>query len=197
MSRIMNGSSRAQARTSLTHPLQIAQVQHGADHGRIGLTFCPGKKQANAFTGSWDRDLELDCDAIRDWGAAAMVTLVEPQEMKSLGVSALGEAVRARGIAWYHLPIRDVSTPSLEFEDAWANAGAELRSLIRDGSSVLVHCKGGLGRAGMIAARLLVELGMAPESAIAAVRRVRPGAIETRSQVDHVLAQRRIDDAPP
>jgi hypothetical protein len=45
------------------------------------------------------------------------------------------------------------------------------------------HCKGGLGRAGMMAARLLVELGVAPEQAIRDVRCARPGAIETPAQL--------------
>jgi ADP-ribosyl-[dinitrogen reductase] hydrolase len=44
----------------------------------------------------------------------------------------------------------------------------------------LVYCCGGLGRAGTIAARLLVELGAEPITAIAGVRKARPGAIETR-----------------
>ena len=41
-----------------------------------------------------------------------------------------------------------------------------MRSILRRGSDVLVHCRGGLGRAGTIAARLLIELGMKPETAI-------------------------------
>lgn len=48
---------------------------------------------------------------------------------------------------------------------------------------MLVHCKGGLGRAGMIAARLLVELGMPPDTAIRQVRLARRGAIETPAQL--------------
>jgi hypothetical protein len=63
----------------------------------------------------------------------------------------------------------------------------ELRSILRSGSDVLVHCRGGLGRAGTIAARLLVELGMKPATAIASVRAVRPGAIETSDQEKFVL----------
>jgi ADP-ribosyl-[dinitrogen reductase] hydrolase len=55
-----------------------------------------------------------------------------------------------------------------------------------NGGRVLVHCKGGLGRAGTIAARLLVELGEKPENAIAQVRLVRIMAIETGVQEDHV-----------
>jgi ADP-ribosyl-[dinitrogen reductase] hydrolase len=184
-------------RTSLSHPIQIAAVRLSPRHGLIGLTFCPGKKQPGAFTGSWERDLDIDCDAIRDWGAAAVVTLVEDHELHSLKVASLGAAVRARGMAWYHLPIKDVSTPSNSFETAWAKAGPELRALVRGGGNVLVHCKGGLGRAGMIAALLLVELGMAPWPAIAAIRRVRSGAIETKAQVDYILGAGPVNDAPP
>ena len=55
--------------------------------------------------------------------------------------------------------------------------------MLRNGEDVLVHCKGGLGRAGMMAARLLVELGMEPEAAIQAVRHARKGAIETPAQL--------------
>jgi ADP-ribosyl-[dinitrogen reductase] hydrolase len=83
---------------------------------------------------------------------------------------------------WYHLAIVDASIPDQRFEQEWEIAGEEVRALLRGGHDVLVHCRGGLGRAGTIAARLLVELGMDPAEAIARVRAVRPGAIETREQ---------------
>src|SRR4030088_1550456 len=78
-------------RTSLTHPLQIAAVTAGSEFGRIGITFCPGKYDVHAMTGEWDRDLALDLDTIRDWGAAAVVTLLEPKELVLLRVERLGE----------------------------------------------------------------------------------------------------------
>ena len=81
------------ARTSVTHPLQIASVPAGNGMGRIGITVCPGKKQPGAMSGSWDRDLDIDVAAIADWGAAAVITLVENHEMKALGVEALGNEV--------------------------------------------------------------------------------------------------------
>jgi ADP-ribosyl-[dinitrogen reductase] hydrolase len=60
---------------------------------------------------------------------------------------------------WLHLPIADVSVPGPDFEARWVEVGEGLRARLRDGFDVLVHCKGGLGRAGTIAARLLIELG--------------------------------------
>ena len=176
-------------RTSVTHPLQIAEVQSKAEQGRIGVTLCPGKTDQWAMTGDWERDLGLDLDAVQKWGAAAVITLVEAKELTLLRVENLGAEVARRGMLWFHLPIVDVSTPTAEFEKRWSEVRAQLLGMIRDGQNVLVHCRGGLGRAGMIAARLLVELGMDPTDAIARVRTVRPGAIETIEQERYVARQ--------
>jgi ADP-ribosyl-[dinitrogen reductase] hydrolase len=174
-------------RTSVTHPLQIAVVAGMSGLGRIGITFCPGKYDPHAMTGGWDRDLARDLDAIRDWGAAAVVTLLEPKELTLLRVERLGAEVMRRNMLWFHLPIVDVSIPDEGFEREWEIAGEELRSILHRGLDVLVHCRGGLGRAGTIAARLLIELGIEPKTAIKNVRAVRPGAIETRDQEKFVL----------
>lgn len=115
-----------------------------------------------------------------------VVTLVEQFELENLQVADLGSRVLDRHMEWFHLPIVDVSVPDHAFEKAWSTAGEALRATLRSGFNVLVHCRGGIGRAGTIAARLMVELGWDAEAAIARVRSVRPGAIETREQEDHV-----------
>ncbi|WP_297390910.1 cyclin-dependent kinase inhibitor 3 family protein [Acidiferrobacter sp.] len=174
-------------RTSLTHPLMIAAVSAGPALGRVGITFCPGKYDPHAQTGSWDRDLSCDLDAIRNWGAAAVVTLLRQEEFVLLHVEQLGLEVRRRNMSWYHLPITDVSIPDGDFAKTWETAGHALRKRLRSGQDILVHCRGGLGRAGTIAARLLIELGMEPATAIEKIRAVRPGAIETPEQERYVL----------
>ena len=174
-------------RTSLTHPLKIADISSYLAKGTIGVTLCPGKYDEAAMTGSWDRDLALDLDTIVNWGAAAVVTLLEQKELSLLRVERLGEEVRRRRLLWFHLPIIDVSTPDKSFEKNWNEACFELLRLLRNGSNVLLHCRGGLGRAGTIAARLLIELGTEPNIAIEDVRRARPGAIETKEQENYIL----------
>lgn len=181
----------------MTHPLQIASVRAGRGFGRIGITFCPGKTQTDAATGRWERDLGVDLDAVRDWGATAIVTLIEQHELASLKVDTLGAETARRHMEWLHLPIRDVSVPTATFEAAWGRVGEGLRARLRDGFDVLVHCKGGLGRAGLTAARLLIECGLDPEIAIRDVRRVRPGAIETAAQETYVRALRPVPERCP
>lgn len=184
-------------RTSHTHPLHIASVRPAPGMGRIGITFCPGKKQPIAATGAWDRQLSVDLDAIAAWGAVAMITLVEQDELAALQVSELGTEVEARHMDWLHLPLRDGDVPGPAFEESWARCGESVRRRIRSGFDIVVHCKGGLGRAGTVVAKLLVELGVPVEDAIARVRTARPGAIETAGELAYVKAQTPIAERQP
>jgi protein-tyrosine phosphatase len=169
-------------KTSDTHPLQIAAVDAGAGRGKIGVTLAPGKSDRFAIGGPWARDLDADLNAIAAWGAVTIVTLLEQHELAHLAITRLGEEVQRRGMEWLHLPIPDVSTPEAEFEAKWPAVSRHLRSRLDAGENILIHCRGGVGRSGMVAARLLSEAGVDAETAIARVRAARPGAIETWEQ---------------
>ena len=175
-------------KTSESHPIQIATIQIKTTpiRSRLGITFCPGKKDPSAMSGAWDRDLNLDLDRIEDWGATTIVTLLQSEELKLLKVEALPNKINARGLRWVHMPIEDVSVPTGHFEQLWRQNRVALLNTLRSGGNLLVHCRGGLGRAGLVAARLLIELGYEPKDAINTVREHRRGAIETRAQEEYV-----------
>ncbi|MGU3408073.1 cyclin-dependent kinase inhibitor 3 family protein [Methylobacterium brachiatum] len=177
------------ARTSLTDPLQIATIAVGENGGRIGITFCPGKKGPSVFGAPWDRDLTADVEIIRAWGASSVLTLIEPHEFDLLRVRGLPEAVRDAGMIWFHAPIPDVSIPGRAVKTVWRTMAPRLVEQLGNGASVVVHCRGGLGRAGMVSAMLLVMMGENPRRAIERVRAIRPGAIETPAQEAYVLRQ--------
>jgi protein-tyrosine phosphatase len=177
-------------RTSLSHPLRIDEVPAGHAGGRIGISLCPGKRASSLLGPRWERDLAADLEVIRLWRPDAVVTLIEDHEFVELDVIHLGPQVRAHGIAWHHFPIVDVHPPDLRFETRWLSSGPTLIACLRDGGRVLVHCRGGLGRAGTVAARMLVELEVPAQDAIACVRKARPGAIETADQLNYVLQLR-------
>src|SRR5260370_42319106 len=90
---------------------------------------------------------------------------MEDHEFRLLHVPNLGATVERAGMEWHHLPIRDVSIPNEHFENLWVYSGHRLRGALAAGRKVLVHCRGGLGRSGMIAAGLLVEMGEEPKEA--------------------------------
>ncbi len=178
-------------RTSQNSPLRIDTIPLPGKRGHIGMTLCPGKKDCGNSGTAWDRDLAADLDAITTWGAYAVVTLLEEFELEMLGISNLPSLLRERGIEWHHLPIRDVDIPDHAFEEKWLTSGDRIKSILTYGGKVLLHCRGGIGRTGTIAARLLVEFGFKPSDAVALVRETRPGTIETPAQEQYVLKLRK------
>ncbi|MBT8446680.1 MAG: dual specificity protein phosphatase family protein, partial [Gammaproteobacteria bacterium] len=79
-----------------------------------------------------------------------------------------------------------MEVPDASFEHDWLTTGAEIHRCLDDGGSVLLHCLGGFGRTGTIAARILVERGRRPARAISEVRAARPRSIQTKYQERYV-----------
>lgn len=158
--------------------LFIDSVTVPGSGGVIGMTSCPGKQDEFFFEPSNSR-LEADVKTIASWGASVLVTLMEAVELNILQVNNLPEKVSEYGIKWMHLPIKNRSLPGSEFEEVWSVVGNELRSMLARGERVVIHCQEGVGRTGLVAARLLIEMGVNKEDAINIVRTTRAGALET------------------
>jgi ADP-ribosyl-[dinitrogen reductase] hydrolase len=156
------------------------------------MTICPGKHERGAAFGDWERDLRTDVKAIAEWGACAVVSLLQEDELRRLNIAAMGDIVERAGMDWHLLPIQDTAVPESDFEDLWFYSGHVLRTALLAGKKILIHCKGGLGRTGTIAARLMVELGERPADAIDKVREARPNTIENTAQERHVLSTKRL-----
>lgn len=94
------------------------------------------------------------------------------------------ETFRSAGFDYCWLPIVDGGIPTREQFDEF------LRFMRRQAAArhlVAAHCVAGLGRTGVLLAAYLVAQGQAPQSAVLAVRSVRPGAVETRRQVEFLF----------
>lgn len=89
------------------------------------------------------------------------------------------EELLQEGLEFYHLPIRDMDAPMPR--DAY-KALIVLLEKIDSGKKALIHCKGGVGRTGMIGACYLVARGYEPTDAIQKVRSVHQAFIQTKNQ---------------
>jgi len=166
-------------------PNPIDTVQVPGSVGCMGLVGCPGTRIDQPPSGS-RRLIQSDLQEIVDWGATGVVCLVEPHELKMNKVEALPGMVKGAGLWWKHLPIIDMDIPNQAFEDAWAVEGERIRHALRIGERVAFHCYAGLGRTGMIAARILVEFGVEHEEAIRRVRAANRRRIQTKHQANFV-----------
>ena len=146
--------------------------------GRLGITPCPGRRDRG-------RDLGTDLAQLRSQGATRLLCLLTDSELDWAGVPDLGPRTRAAGLTYHRLPVPDQGTP--DAADAidlvqWCREATE------QGEAVVVTSMGGLGRSGTVAACCLVDAGMSPEAAIAAVRTARGArALETIAQEDFVV----------
>lgn len=117
------------------------------------------------------RPLADDLAFLRSRAIALLVSLTEQPPDPT--------AVAAAGIEQLHLPVPDFTAPTLAQLDAFLAACARARDEHR---AIGVHCTAGLGRTGTFAAAYLVSSGMSAADAIAEVRRLRPGSVETAAQ---------------
>jgi ADP-ribosyl-[dinitrogen reductase] hydrolase len=183
-------------RTSKSHPLEIDIVATPVG-GQIGMTLLPGRRDNFGQSGPWERDLYTDLDAILAWRPRSVISFLEEHEFEKFGVPEFADVVMSLPkhlMSWEIIPIPDGEVPDAAFEERWLQTGRQVRTLLGDGERVLLHCRAGLGRTGMIAARILAELGMDPEDAISAVRAARsPNAIENGLQENHVKQVRPIE----
>jgi ADP-ribosyl-[dinitrogen reductase] hydrolase len=150
--------------------------------GRLAFGPAPGRKDQTAPPNQRDRDLASDLDALARRSVTVVVSLVEEHELLTLGIAAIADEVRARGMDWLHRPIADYGVPSATFEAGWPATRDRLRLALAAGGTVFLHCRGGFGRSGTVATRLLAELGLPPAEALTRVRAARPGAVETAAQ---------------
>lgn len=156
----------------MSHPYDILAVP--GRPGRLIFTPCPGTREVG---------LDAALDSLQSVGAVALISLMPLGELADNGVAELPARCAARGLAWFHLPVADEQVPLDDFAAAWTPARARLAELLGAGASIAIHCKGGSGRTGLIAARLLIDGGVPRADAVALVQALRPKAIRHPAHV--------------
>jgi atypical dual specificity phosphatase len=95
------------------------------------------------------------------------------------------DALEHAGLTHAHIPIVDMTPPTLDQQLEFV---ALLESAFAEGLRVGVHCLAGQGRTGTMLATWFVKTGMTATEAIAHVRSLRPGSIETVPQENAIHA---------
>jgi protein-tyrosine phosphatase len=134
--------------------------------------------------GDW---LDDEIIRLRNEGFDTVVSLLTDEEIEELGLIREQDAIKRQGLQYCNYPIPDLGIPSSN------NSVRELLTRIhrelQGGKKVGLHCRGSIGRSGLIAAGILVLAGVEPSHAIRDVTKARGlDSPETAEQREWVKA---------
>ena len=176
-------------RTSETDPISVDLLSDDevGTPGRLGMTFAPGM-WAGSVRGRWERDLAADMRVLEEEHETdVLVSLMEDHEYRGYRIPELLEQESIGNIEILRFAIEDMGVPREAESERFQTFVQDVVRRLEEDQNVVVHCRGGLGRTGTLAACVLVALGRhAADEAIAAVREARKGTIQTREQEDFV-----------
>src|SRR6266496_4510015 len=152
----------------------------GPWRGRLALA-------ARPRGGDW---LEDELVGWKKMGVDAVLSLLTREEEADLGLRNEAQIVKAHGMEFLKLPIpgRQVAISESEIAAVLDNLSIRLSS----GKNVVVHCRQGVGRSGLLAACLLISRGSDPNAAVTKISAARgvsvPETPEQREWIDHYAA---------
>ena len=155
---------------------------------KIVITCFPGLDENGIFQ---KVNFQTQLKVLQKNNCSSITSFVEDKEFDKLcNKKQFIENIYKHNIKWYHLPISDLSAPESEFKHQWQTKKVLLKKELIEGKNILLHCWGGKGRAGTVAAILLIEFGEDNNEAIKIVRMRRKGAIESKTQEEFVFNYR-------
>ena len=118
--------------------------------------------------GEW---LEDEVQAWAGEGLNVIVSLLTEEEVADLELAQEAELCRLQGLEFISFPVIDRSVPTSR--EATRRLADHLARLLREGKNVGIHCRQGIGRASLLAACSLLQIGMDAETAFGLIGRAR------------------------
>jgi atypical dual specificity phosphatase len=126
---------------------------------------------------SWYPQNEQEWLALHALGVTVVINLTEQPHRDSHSLHL--------DMTEVHIPVPDMTAPTPRQIESAVSA---IDLALAENKVVAVHCHAGLGRTGTVLACWLVRTGMDAPKAVAQIRSLRPGSVETDEQLAAVAA---------
>lgn len=131
--------------------------------------------------------LETEIIEWKDACVDLVVSLLDREEVSELGLQREDEVCRSNGIDFISFPIPDRGLPESRREAA--QVARLLAAGLREGRSMAIHCRAGIGRSSVIAACALICSGIEAKQALELIGASRGLIVpDTDEQRDWVVA---------
>ncbi len=115
-----------------------------------------------------------------------LVSLLESAEIWELGLEKEKTLCEEQGIQFINFPIKDINTPNNSNE--FIRLAGELANRMQEGKKVVIHCRMGIGRSSMLAAAVMIKLGMKGEDVFDIISKYRKMQVpDTKEQREWVI----------
>lgn len=135
--------------------------------------------------------LEDEVRALKENGFDIVVSLLTRQEAEELGLTSEAKLVTQTGLQFRNYPIPDLGVP--DSQQSAMQFLEELRKDLLAGKKIAVHCRGSIGRSGLVASSVLVLSGLDPTSAFHRVSKSRgcdsPETLEQKHWVANLAVE--------
>lgn len=162
----------------MNHPTQSLVVE--GKKGEILFTPCPGTKGL---------DVKETIEQFKDQSVACLITLMPAKELEKYQITGIKQSCQQQGIVSFYLPIEDDQAPQKAFEAAWELCKEQVLNFLDDDQTIAIHCKGGTGRTGLVAALILLERGINLSTVINLIKQIKPKALTPQEQLAYLKYQ--------
>lgn len=146
--------------------ISTQKYRPGSNKKQLGIT-------SIGFSGSnhqaW---LARDLRVLVQQGCNVLVTVLDTQELATMGISDLFTQLPKYGIESIHFPIQKW-LPRVPLKDFFVNT-SKIVDKIRENQVVVIHSDSGKGRSGLLAAAVLVEIGYSEQEAMRMINGINP-----------------------
>ncbi|NKF21732.1 protein-tyrosine phosphatase family protein [Solimonas marina] len=119
--------------------------------------------------------LDAELAALAAAGIRTVMSLLETREAYELGLAREADICEGCGVEFIHYPIPDRGVPPGVPSFRAITKRAQER--IASGDDLVIHCRAGIGRSGLVAAGVLLHCGYGVQDAFALVSKARRVAV--------------------